>query len=183
MKDQQFIAEDSSSIPDFGLKEVDVHSLPPPPDAALLQLVVPTEGLDTEFIWKVSQLMEISFDRNDVFEMTQLNFVVTESLRQMFSNFDRSPAVFFKYIEGSRIDAGVPGLPTQFYFGHIELLKDKWNEFVSIFREYAHKLYSVVLIWANLPNYVGMSFTFHSLVLSGGGISFFLSPMRQIYQI
>lgn len=183
MKDQQFTGGDSSFTHDFGFRERDLSSLPPPPDVASLQLVIPTEGLDTEFIWKVSQLMEISFDRQDIFEMTQLEFVVMESLRQMFSNFDRSPAQFFRYIEGSNVDSTIPGLPTKIYFGHIEVLKTRWMEFVALFREYTHKLYSVVLIWANLPNYVGMNFTFHCLTRAGGGLAFFLSPMRNHYQI
>lgn len=181
---QQFPSEvDSSSIPNFGFRDLDTNSLPPPPDAALLQLVIPTEGLDTEFIWKVSQLMEVSFDRGDPVEMANLSFVVEESLRQMFLDFTRSPVEFMRLVNGSSYDPNIPGLPVQFYLKHIESLVSRWNEFVVLFREYAYKFYNVVLLWSNIPQYVNMNFTFKCLTRTGGGIVFFLSPQRVNYVI
>ena len=128
--------------------------------------------------------MEISFDRNDPFEISQLTHVVQESFRQMFTNFDRSPAVFIRMLEGSLTDSSVPGLPLQLYFGHIpSIVGPNWQSFVTVFRHYAIELYTNVLIWANLPPYQHMSFTYNDHPLTGGGLGFFLSPGKTVYDL
>ena len=174
-----------SSIPSFNLKEIDYSTLPPPPDTVLLRLVVPTNGADTEFIWKVSQLMEVSFDRNDPFEMSQLSFVVEESFRQMFTDFDRSPAVYMKLLQGSLTDPSVPGLPIQMYFNHIPNIvgPGQWPQFKTLVQHYARELYTNVLIWANMPCYQHMTFTYNDYPRSGGGLGFLLSPGNNHYDI
>lgn len=173
------------STPTFGLSDTDYSQLPKPHDTGLFRLVIPTQGLDTGFIWKVSQLMEISFDRNDPIEMSALTFVVQESLRQIFTNFDRSPAVYLTMLNGSLTDPNIPGLPTRLYFNHIQSLlpEDKWNEFKNIFRYYAMEFYAEVLGWANLPQYSGLTFTFHDFPISGGSLGFIISKERNHYVI
>lgn len=176
---------DGISLPSFGLSETDVTQLPIPHDTGLFQLVVPMNGLDMEFIWKISQLLEISLELQDLAEMSTLNYVVQEAFRQMFANFDRSPAVYLQMVNGSAYDPGVPGVPVEFHFKHIAGLNDpaKFAEFRTIVRYFAVEMYNQVLAWANLPPYSNCNFTYRYYPLSGGGLIFVLEYQRTIYDI
>lgn len=177
---------DGPSIPTFNLYDTDYSLLPRPNDTGAFRLVVPTHGLDTQFIWKLSQLLGISFELNDFIEQNVLHFVVTESFRQMFTDFDRSPAVYLQMLQGSLSDHNIPGLPTQMYFGHVEQLKQPaiWAEFRTLFRWYAQELYNCVLAWANTPQYSGLIFTYNDYPAAGNSLGFIISsPRRMQYEI
>lgn len=172
-------------IPTFNLQERDYGTMPQPHDTGSFRLVVPVHGADTDFIWKVSQILEISFDRSDVYEMSFLSFVVHQSLSQMFTNFDRSPAVFLSMLQGSFTDQNIPGLPTKFYFQQSDLahrlINDvTWPQFVVIFRDAAMAFYNYVLAFANMPNYAQFHFTYQGYPQSGGGLAFILSLNRGV---
>lgn len=152
------------------------------------QCVIPVEGLDAEYIWKLSQVLEISFDRNDPAEMAALRFTAEESFRQMFIYFDDSPAVYMRMLEGELTNNQVPGLPNRVYFGHIQdLLTNnvKWYEMVTIFRHYALQMYEVVLRWASYQNLKDYNFAYVGYPTSGGGLIFQLVPKQtsRIYDI
>ena len=141
--------------------------------------------MDTEFIWKVSQLLEISFDRNDPIEMSNLRFIIEESLNQMFTNFTNSEATFIRHLEGSPYDAGVPGLPVAFHFQHLPYFKNPevWNKFVTLFRYYALEFYRCGLIYANSPQFLCFDFTYSDYPVAGNTLGFILSRKNVIYDI
>lgn len=177
---QQLGMMDGPSIPTFNFQEVDYSQQPAPHDTGAFRLVVPVHGVDTEFIWKISQLLQISFDRNDVLEMAFLTFVVQQSFEQMFTNFDRSPAVYIQTLQGSLTDPTIPGLPNAFFFKAADmadrlLTPHIWQQFVVIFRDAAMQLYNYVLAFANVPQYAGFHFTYQGYPISSGSLAFILS--------
>ena len=138
-----------------------------------------------EFIWKISQILEVSLEQRHPVEMSKLEFVVQETFRQIFSNFDRSYAVFSRLIEGHPYDPNIPGVPTPFFFGHIPELRSsvKWNEFKTVVRYYAVELYTLVLAYSNLPQFQSFDFTYRNYPLSGGGLTFVLHLVNKTYDI
>lgn len=129
--------------------------------------------------------MEISFENISFIEKSTLEYVVTEALRQIFVNFDRSQPIFFQLINGSPYDPNIPGVPIPTMFGHIKELQEgnKWNEFKTIVRYYAFEFYVQVLAFANLPQFQDFSFTYRYYPLSGGGLVFVLQREKRNYVI
>lgn len=118
--------------------------------------------------------MEVSLDRNDFVEMSNLQFVTEESFRQMFIYFDRSPNTYLTMLNGcASLDK--QGLPIHMYFGHIQPVVNNWSKFTDLFRLTAMDLYGSVLSFANSISYQNHTFTYLGYPNGGGGLSFALT--------